>query len=195
MEAIGAAAGYKIEWMQMPFDGLIPSILSNSLDAAISGFTMNEERKKRVAFSEPYYIAGQSIMTRKDLADEITDFKSLEGRAICVQIGSVGAKIAEETKDAKVITFNTTSEAYLELDRGGCEAMITGTPVHQYYLALTGNPKFVLLPEIMNAAGLGIIMNKNNDEMQKIINDGFAKIKEDGTYQKVYDKWFKPKEQ
>lgn len=190
MNAIAESSGFEVEWQPLPFDGLIPAVLSNTLDAAISGFTMNEERKKRVAFSEPYYTAGQNIMINRKDADMIKGYADLEGKTICVQIGSVGAQLAEEVKDARILTYNTTVESYMELNKGGCQAFITGTPVHQYYLTQTKDQNLVMLPETKNAAGLGIVMNKNNKDVQKLINDGYAKIKESGVYQKIYDKWF-----
>lgn len=190
MNAIAKESGFEVEWQPLPFDGLIPAVLSNTIDAAISGFTMNEERKKRVAFSEPYYTAGQNIMINKKDADSIKGYADLEGKTICVQIGSVGAQLAAEVPRADIVTHNTTVESYMELNKGGCKAFITGTPVHQYYLTQTKDENLMMLPETKNAAGLGIVMNKNNADVQKLINDGYAKIKENGVYQKIYDKWF-----
>lgn len=85
----------------MQFDGLIPSILSNSIDAAISGMTKNPEREKMVLFSDPYYAAGQDLMVRKDSVGKYKDMKALEGKGVCVQLGSVGAIVAEGIKMLK----------------------------------------------------------------------------------------------
>ena len=190
MNAIAKESGFEVDWQPLPFDGLIPAVLSNTIDAAISGFTMNEERKKRVAFYEPYYTAGQNIMINKKDADLIKGYADLEGKTICVQIGSVGAQIAAEIARADIVTHNTTVESYMELNKGGCQAFITGTPVHQYYLTQTKDENLMMLPETKNAAGLGIVMNKHNEKVQKLINDGYAKIKANGVYKQIYDKWF-----
>ena len=50
INAIGKAADLNVVVESMQFDGLIPSILSNSIDAAISGMTKNPEREKMVLF-------------------------------------------------------------------------------------------------------------------------------------------------
>ena len=192
INAIGKAEGMKVVIESMQFDGLIPSILSNSIDAAISGMTKNPEREKMVLFSDPYYVAGQDLMVRKDSVGKYKNMESLEGKGVCVQLGSVGAIVAGSIKDADVKNFNNVTEAYMELKKHGCEAVITGTPVNQFYLVQTGDKALVHVPEsVVRAADLGIVTNKNNTALMKKINAGLKKIKEDGTYDKIYSKWFK----
>ncbi len=191
MEAVGKVQNVQIQWQPMPFDGIIPGVLTGTLDAAISGIVKNAERAKRLYFSPEYYVVGQSIMIRRDKSKEIFDFDSLKNHSICVQIATVGADKAAATPGAEVKTFNSATEAYLELDRGGCDAFITGRSVHQYYLAKNPETDFVLLDEIYEAQGLGIAMNKSNQKVQKIVTEGLEKIKANGEYQKIVDKWFK----
>ncbi len=53
MEAVSQQAGHRIDWMPMPFDGLIPALQANSLDMAIRAVTITEQRSKAVTFSKP----------------------------------------------------------------------------------------------------------------------------------------------
>lgn len=192
INAIGQAADLEVVVESMQFDGLIPAILSNSLDAAISGMTKNPQREKQVLFSDPYYVAGQDLMIKKTDLGKFKSMNDLQGRRVCVQLGSVGAQIAKDIKEAKILTFNTMTEAYIELGKDGCDAAITGTPVNQYYLVETKDPLLAHVPEsVVKAADLGIITNKANVELMKKINYGLKVIKENGTYDAIYQKWFK----
>ena len=65
INAIGKAVGIEVVIESLQFDGLIPAVLSNSIDAAISGMTKNPQREQQVLFSDPYYVAGQDLMIRK----------------------------------------------------------------------------------------------------------------------------------
>ncbi|HAR80238.1 MAG TPA: basic amino acid ABC transporter substrate-binding protein [Succinivibrionaceae bacterium] len=190
MNAIAKESNFKVDWVQLPFDGILPAVITGSLDAAISAFVMNEERIKRVDFSEPYYTVGQGIMIRKDTKAHIKGSSDLEGKILCVQIGSVGADVARKVKDADVKSFNTTSEAYIALDRKGCDAMISAVSVHEYYLSQTNNKNFMMVPEIIDAANVGIVIPKGNQKIKNLINNGFRKIKNNGTYKTIYSKWF-----
>ncbi len=191
INAIAEASGFKTEISTMPFDGLIPAILTGSLDVGISAFTITDERRKHVAFSAPYIDAGLGIVIRSTLKNEIKGVNDLQGRKLCGQIGTSGAMYSEKIKDAEVTQFNSASETYLELRKGGCDAIVNDRPVHAYYMATAKPDDLILLDGYITAESYGIVMNKNNTELQELVKRGFDKIKADGTYQQIYDKWFK----
>ena len=192
INAIGKAVGIEVVIESLQFDGLIPAVLSNSIDAAISAMTKNPQREQQVLFSDPYYVAAQGMMVRTSDLGKFKVMDDLKGKSICVQIGSVGANIAQGIENANVITYNTMPEAYMELKKGVCDAAITGTPVQQFYLVQTQDKDLAYVEEsAVNAADLGIITNKSNTALMEKINAGLKTIKDNGTYQKIYDKWFK----
>ncbi len=190
IDAIAKAQGCTIEVTTMPFDALIPALFTNTIDAALSAMTITEERQKRVSFSDPYYESGLTILIREDSRDQVKSVEDLKNQKICVQIGTTGAYYAEEIEGATVTQFNSAPESYLELKAGGCIAAINDKPVNDYYLATTQSSGIISLPGTLSAENYGIAINKNNEEMLKLINEGFAKIKADGTYDKLYQKWF-----
>ncbi|MBQ9273327.1 MAG: basic amino acid ABC transporter substrate-binding protein [Succinivibrio sp.] len=190
IRAIAKASDFDIALTTMPFDGLIPAILTGSLDVGISAFTITEERKKKVLFSEPYCQAGLGTLINAEYKDQIKSVKDLEGKTLCGQIGTSGAMYEATIKDANVVQFNSASETYLELDKGGCVAVINDRPVHEYYLATTHDEKALLLPDYVSAEEYGIVMSRDNEQVAKLINEGFAKIKQDGTFAAIYEKWF-----
>ncbi|MBO6258433.1 MAG: basic amino acid ABC transporter substrate-binding protein [Succinivibrio sp.] len=191
IKAVAAAEGYSVELSQMPFDGLIPAVLTGQLEAAIAGFTITDERKKRVAFSAPYYDAGLGVLVKAELKDSIKNVADLSGHSICVQIGTSGALYAQnDVKDAKVTQFNTSTETYMELAKGGCDAVINDKPVHEYYLAKTKPQNMHMLPEFITSEQYGIVIGKNDEKTQQIIASGLKKIQQNGTYNSIYEKWF-----
>lgn len=194
IEAIAKAEGWEIEVSTMPFDALIPALFTNTIDVALSAMTITEERQKRVAFSEPYYESGLTILIREESKDTIKSVDDLKNQKICVQIGTTGALYAAEIEGAQVTNFNSAPESYLELKAGGCVAAINDRPVNDYYLA-TGQAQGIMsLPGTLSAENYGIAINKDNDAIIELVNSGFAKIKADGTYDALYEKWFGAKE-
>lgn len=188
--AIAEAEGYTIEITTMPFDGLIPALMTGTIDTALSAMTINEERKKRVDFSEPYYESGLSILIRAADQDKFKTVKDLEGQTICCQIGTTGSFYAAEIPGATVSNFNTAPESYLELRAGGCAAAINDRPVNDYYLNTNSSSGIVSLPDTLSAENYGIAVRKGNEEILSLINSGFDKIKANGVYEKLYTKWF-----
>ncbi len=194
IDAIAKAEGWEIEVSTMPFDALIPALFTNNIDVALSAITITEERKKRVAFSDPYYDSGLTILIREESRDDIKSVDDLKNQKICVQIGTTGALYAADIEGAQVTNFNSAPESYLELKAGGCVAAINDRPVNDYYLATGQAQGIISLPGTLSAESYGIAINKNNDAVIELVNSGFAKIKADGTYDAIYNKWFGAKE-
>ena len=62
------SAGYGLKVDIMNFDGILPAVQSEKVDFGLSGFTITEERKEGVNFSEPYYLGGTVMAVRAEAA-------------------------------------------------------------------------------------------------------------------------------
>ena len=119
----------------------------------------------------------------------------LKGRSICAQIGTSGAMFAQKIEGANVTQFNTASEAFMELNKGSCDATVNDKPVLEYYLATSKNDKLFMINDKFTQEQYGIVTSKNNKELSDKIEDGLKKIKANGTYDKIYEKWFGKREE
>lgn len=189
IRAVGKQAGYKVVISNMGFDALIPALKAKNIDLAIAGMTITEERKQQVLFSDPYYTSGLIIMTRKD-NDSIKSIKDLDGKVVAAQIGTSGEKKARSIKNAKIVSFNTNSEASMEVVNKGADASINDAPVVGYYLVQGGDKTCKTVGEKMEAEEYGMAMRMDNIQLQKDINKALAEIKANGEYDKIYKKWF-----
>ena len=194
--AIMKTQGAEVQLNNLPFDGLIPALQAGTIDIAMSGMTITEERKKQVAFSDPYYDVGGLIMAvQTKNADKYKTLDDLVGKRICAQIGSTGALLAKEVKDSKLVAFDQTGEAFMELNMGGCEAVLVDRSVTEYYLAHRKVTGVTLVPHLYTHKQNGFAIRKDNTKMIDIINTGLKKIKESGEYDRIYEKWFGRKPQ
>ncbi|NEU74256.1 ABC transporter permease subunit [Hassallia byssoidea VB512170] len=189
MNAIAQAANFKVDWQSIPFDGMIPALQANTIDAAISSFTITEERAKAVSFSRPYFKAGLSIAIRDNNKD-ISTFESLKNKKIAVGIGTTSAKKAKEIPGAQIRTFDTAPVALQELVNGNVDAVINDAPATLYAIN-TGNLKGIkVVSKLLTEEFFGIAIPKNSPNL-KVINDGLERILQNGTYAQIYQKWFK----
>jgi len=185
--AIAKAAGFEYEIKSMNFDGVLGAVQSGNVDAAISAITIKPERAKKFDFSEPYFEADQSIAVKKE-NDSIKTIEDLKGKVIAVQIGTTGAIEAEKIKGATVKTFNNIPEAFLELQNGGADAVMNDIPVTAEYIKKNPNVKVAFMVPTGEKYGIGV--NKGNKELLEKINQGLKAVKENGEYDKIYEKWF-----
>lgn len=189
---IGKRMDTPIEFVNMGFDGLIPALLTSNIDIIVSGVTITEERKKRVDFCDPYYEAGQGLMIRAGDEAKYQKVEDLHGKTIAVQIGTTGAEVAKGIPGAKIKAFNTGAEAFMDLKMKGCDAVITDRPVIGYFFVANTRAAKGLKQQPMrfDREYFGFAVRKGDTALRDKVNSAMKSMKEDGTYKKIYTKWF-----
>ena len=189
IRAVGKEMGYKVEINNLAFDGLIPSLEAGNIDVIISGMTINDERKQKVLFSDPYYKSGISIMVAKD-NNSIKTFNDLKGKKVAVQIGTTSATEVKKIEGVQAKELNSSADTFIELAAKGVDAVINDRPVNDRYIVESKNGNVKVLPDLLTAEDYGIAINKKDTELQTKINAALKKLKENGEYDKIYTKWF-----
>ncbi|MBE7382857.1 MAG: basic amino acid ABC transporter substrate-binding protein [Leptolyngbya sp. SIO1E4] len=188
MNAIGETAGLEIEFESLPFDGIIPALQAGTVDAAISGMTITEERLQTVDFSRPYIKAGLAIAVQ-EANTEVTSLEDLEDKKIAVQIGTTGADQAAEIPGSEVSTFDSAPLALQELANGNVDAVINDAPVTLDAIASGNIAGLKVVGELLTTEFYGIALPKDSENVA-VINDALATMMEDGTYAEIYQQWF-----
>lgn len=186
IQAVGAAADMEVQIVNTAWDGLIPGLLTGNYDCIVSAMTITDERLKAVAFSDPYFSAGQVIVTRAD-DSSIQTVEDLEGKKISVQIGTTGDLAASDIKGATVKRFNLAPDAIQEVRNGSVPACIIDLAVAAEIAKEYDDIKF---GEPFTMEYYGIAMRKNNTDLIKKINRALASVKASGEYDKIYANWF-----
>lgn len=189
---LGKREGYKIEIVSMTLDGLIPALMADNIDVAVSALTITPERSEKVDFTKPYINAGLTVMTTRDNAPKIKSLKDLEGKCLCAEISSSGALFMKRIPGTTIRTFNSAADAFLELNKNGCYAMLNDGPVNKYFLRQDAakSMNLVALDWVVSDDQYGFAVKKGNAELLKKLDDALDAMKKDGTYDRIYDKWF-----
>lgn len=194
INAIAKEMGYTVDMKGYPFDGIIPTLITNNIDLIISGFTISPERAQRVDFSDPYYRCGLTFLVMKDEAQKYDTFEKIEKAEICTQIGTTGALYLQKTlKSPDLKQFNSPPETYLELQNGGCDVVVNDRPVNDFFLAQNPKNKDIVVSRDITSAQneyYGIAVRKGNKELLDLINNGLDRIIENGEFAKISNKWF-----
>ncbi len=189
-EAVVKEMGAKMEFKSMGFDALIPAIQSGQIDLVVSGMDVTPEREKQVTFSDVYFDkSGYVVIVPKD-NETIKDWPDLEGKIVGAQVGTQQVKHAEEAKAAQIKQFDANSQAFMELKAKTVDAVVIDAPVGMYYLKQGADKDFKLVGNPKDNAGFAMAMKKDNKELQGKVNKALKTLKENGTYKKIYDKWF-----
>ena len=81
------AMGKSVDWVDIDFRGLIPSLVAQRFEVAVSAIDITDERKKVVDFADPFFVGGLVAMT-KDGNSAIKTLADLDGKKVTVQVGT-----------------------------------------------------------------------------------------------------------
>jgi polar amino acid transport system substrate-binding protein len=188
-QAICDKMGVKMEVKSLGFDALIPALRSGQIDMIASGMDATPERAEQVAFTTPYFHDGYSVVVRKD-NDSIHGFGDLQGRVVGSQVGTQGVDLATDA-GATVKQYDANSQGWMELNSGTCDAVVINTSVALYYLNQGGDKDLKIAGEPKLAEnGIALAISKDKEKNLEKVNKAIADLKADGTYAKLYKKWF-----
>ncbi|MCG8155042.1 arginine ABC transporter substrate-binding protein [Brenneria goodwinii] len=173
------------------FDSLIPGLKFRRFEAVIAGMDITPERQQQVSFTQPYYDNSAQFIAQKG---KIADVAALKGKRVGVQNGTTHQKyLMDKHSDITTVPYDSYQNAVLDLKNGRLDAVFGDTAVVNEWLkqndGLTAVGQNVTDKDYFGV-GLGIAVRQNNDELLKKFNDALSKIKQDGTYQAIYQKWF-----
>jgi putative glutamine transport system substrate-binding protein len=184
----------KIELKEVTSKTRIPMLNNGEIDAIIATMTITEERKKEVDFSDVYFMAGQSLLVKKD--SKINGIKDIKkGVKVLTAKGSTSAQnIRAKAPEATVLEFENYAEAFTALKAGQGDALTTDNAL--LFGMAKQDPNFRVVDETFSEEPYGIAVRKGDKEFLDVINEYLKEIKANGEYDKIYEKWIgeKPKQ-
>lgn len=179
----------KAEFKEVTSKTRIPLLNKGDIDAVVATMTITEERKKEVDFSDVYFDAGQSLLVKKD--SPIKGLEDLDNSKTVLAVkGSTSSQnIRKEAPDAKVNEFENYSEAFSALKAGQGDALTTDDAI--LYGMADEDPSFHLVGKTFSEEPYGIAVKKGNSELVDAINETLKKLKDNGEYDKIKNKWIK----
>lgn len=187
-QAISEELGVDYELRPMDFSGIIPALQTGQVDVALAGITIKPEREEVIDFSDGYYDSGFRLMVPAD--SDIQNWEDLAGKTMAVKTGTSASDWAEDNlPDTELRKFPNIDNAYLELRTGRVDAAMHDTPNVLYYISTAGNGEVKAVGDQQMAHQYGIGFPKGS-ELVGPVNAALAKMREDGRYDAIYEKWF-----
>lgn len=190
VNAIAERAGFQVEWVNTKWDGIFVALANGEFNAVASAVTITDERKQTIDFSEPYFNAGQAIAVQADNT-AITGPDSLaEGTRVGVQLGTTGDIWLTDNTQADVQRFDENPLAMQALAAGDLDAVVADAPTLADIIRANPELNLKVVGEPFTEEYYGIGIRKGQDELKAQINAALAAMREDGTYDEIYNKWF-----
>lgn len=175
------------------WSSIIPALVLGRCDIIASGMTITEERGRRVDFSDPYLMAGQTILLSDRVKDEVDSYEALNDPKYTVasRPGTTGEEAVKRLlPQASYEPFDQETEAIMAVREGRVSAFVYDLPFNSVYLAMHGKQGLVFLDKPFTEEGLGWAIRKDDPDFLNWLNDFLENLKVSGRYDVLYDKWF-----
>ena len=190
IQAIAQKRGLTLRIVNTPFTGIFASLNNGDIDLIVSGVTINDRRRQSYDFTMPYFEARQLIAVHSGSA--VKSLQDLNGKKVGVVTGSTGDDIASRAfgkTSANIRRFDTTPLIIAELANHGVDAAIGDNGVIAYRVKERKDLTTVSDPTFPKEY-FGIAVKQGNTALRDSLNQGLQAIIDDGTYARLYRKWF-----
>lgn len=181
-----------IEFKEMGFDEMLTSVQTGQVDIAANDIEITEDRAEEFIFSTPIKHSYGTAVVRKDDLSGISSLEDLEGKKAAGASTSIYMQIAREYGAEEVTYDNASNEVYLrDVSIGRTDVIL-----NDYYLSTFGVAAFPELnitihPDIKYAPSeVGLVMNKDNEELAENVNRVLDEMLEDGTITEISEEFF-----
>lgn len=187
-KAIADKMGLELKIEDMEFDSIITAVSTGKADLGLAGMTVTPDRQKNVDFSDSYATGIQSVIVKED--STITKIDDLQGKKIGVQLSTTGDIYATDDfgKDS-VVQYNKGNDAVMALTQGQVDAVIIDNEPAKSYVE--ANKGLKILDTEYATENYAACISKDNAGLTKAVNKALAELKDDGTLQKIVDKYIK----
>jgi polar amino acid transport system substrate-binding protein len=198
LELMAAKLGVQLEQMNLPFQGLLPGLMSHKFDFVATSVGITPERAKRFAFSEPVGVVRSVLMVRADDGSIKRDL-DIAGKTIGTQMGSSSQPVATEfekelkEKAGKGYADTKLFQAYPDVSNALANKTIDVALMPSNIAAVQMRKQpgaFRIAGTVGQPKLLAWVANPNDLEIRKFINDSLDEFRANGKLAALQTKWF-----
>ena len=190
--AVGKDAGFAVTIEPMQFSTLIAALTSGKIDLISAAMYITPARKEVINFSDAVYSYGEGLVVVKTDTKEYASFADLKGETVGAQVGTVYVEpLRKMGLFAEVKIYDTIPDILRDVNTGRLKAGFADYPILAYNLKQGSFPEARIVetykPATIGSVGIGV--RKGDAELLGKINTSLAKLKANGTVEKILAKW------
>jgi glutamate/aspartate transport system substrate-binding protein len=172
----------------------IAAVRSGDIDLECGSTTANFERKKQVAFSPVFFVAGTKLLVPR--SSSISSYRDLRDKTVIVTAGTTNEAAVRAISDKqhlgiKIITGKDHAESFAILSEGKADAFATDD-VLLYGLAATAQSgdQFHVVGEFLSYDPYGLMYRKDDPDFAAVVDRTFSRLAQSRELVQLYNKWF-----
>jgi polar amino acid transport system substrate-binding protein len=188
MEAVAQNIGREAKFIDTSFETIFSYLAYDSFEVVASAATITEEREKTVDFTNPYFLSEQAIVVKEGSA--IDSVEDLKGVKVGIQQGTTGQEFVEENAEAgEIRPYAQGTDAVDAVRLGLADAIVIDKPVAEN--VVSAGEGLEIAAVIPTDEEYGFAVAEGEKKLLRELNEGLEEAIDDGTYARIYQKWFK----
>ncbi len=189
-KAIGQTMDFDVNFNFMEFDSIINAIHADKYDVGASGFTVTEERKQQINFSDTYAVAHQNVlMLKSSPLTGAASWEELKGKKVSVESGTTGYYLAADVfGESNIMACNTYTEVIESVKAGHAAFAVLDDLVAVSYVE--AQPDLLTIVDIelpgAEAEEYAFVFNKSNTNLLDYTNRAMAYLKKTGVIDDIF---------
>jgi polar amino acid transport system substrate-binding protein len=184
--------GVKLKIQPINWDSKDQELNTGNIDCIWNGFSITEDRKANILFSDPYMNNQQVLVVKADSSAKT--LADLAGKTVGLQADSSAKDALNAKADFKatlkeVVELKDNNTCLMDLQAGNVEAVAIDEIVARYYIKMK-NGKFKILDESLASEKYGVGFRKNDVQLMNKVNDTLKDMAKDGKIAEISNKWF-----
>jgi ABC-type amino acid transport substrate-binding protein len=190
LEGVEIGVSYKL----VRAETRIPAVRSGEIDLECGSTTANFQRKKEVAFSPIFFVAGTKILVPRSSA--ITSYRNLRDKTVVVTAGTtneeaVRAISAKQHLGIKFIVGKDHAESFALLKEGKADAFATDDVLLYGLVAQSGSSdQYHVVGEYLSYDPYGLMYRKDDPDFAEVVDRTFTRLARSRELVQLYNKWF-----
>ena len=188
LKYIAKDLGVKVKFQQVTSKTRIPLVAGGQIDIAAASMTHKVMRDDTIDFTISYFFDGQSMLVRKN--ETAKSAKDFAGRKVgAIQGATSGENFKKASPKAKIVYYQEYPQAVSALMRGKIDAVTTDL-VWCSTQAADSHGKLKVTGGTLSVEPYGMGIAENESNFRDAVNFAIQDAVKDGTYAKLYKKWF-----
>ena len=183
-----------VEYVPVTSANRIPMVADGKVDLECGSTTNNAERREKVAFTIPHYIAGARIMVRAD--SKIDSLNGFEGRKLVSTKGTTPLKaIDKANRDGllriQILEAPDHARAVEMVEKGEAEGFVMDDVLLYGLIAGRADPsRLKVVGKFLTIEPLAIMLGKDDAAFKRIVDDEMKRLITTREAHAIYERWF-----
>jgi glutamate/aspartate transport system substrate-binding protein len=184
----------KITFTPVTPDNRLQKVASGEIDLECGSTTANVQRRKEVAFSPIFFVAGTKLMVPK--SSSISSYRDLAGKTAVVTSGTTNEAALRALSDKQklgitIVTAPDHAQSVEMLISGKAAAFATDDVLLYGFIATAKNASDMkVVGEYLSYDPYGLVFRRDDPAFAAVVERTFSRMASERRLAELYNKWF-----